>query len=73
MMVKWCDPVIKAKEIDDEADWNKIFAASVFFLGLVLVIYFCLPDCYDIDTENNQCCSITFESKDPLEFVIQKF
>ena len=45
-MVKWCDSRMKAKEIDDEASWNKIVAATVFVLGLVHFLYFFHPVCY---------------------------
>ena len=43
--VKWCTARMKAKEID-RVDWKKMFAATVFIIGLVHIVYFCHPVCH---------------------------
>ena len=43
--VKWCTARMKAKEID-KVDWKKMFAGTVFIIGLVHIVYFCHPVCH---------------------------
>ena len=43
--VKWCTARMKAKEID-KVDWKKMFAGTVFIIGLVHIVYFCHPICH---------------------------
>ena len=42
---KWCTARMKAKEID-KVDWKKMFAGTVFIIGLVHIVYFCHPVCH---------------------------
>ena len=43
--VKWCTARMKAKEID-KVDWKKMFAGTVFIIGLAHIVYFCHPVCH---------------------------